>query len=210
MNKDQIKKYKKEFELLQKTYKKTSLKYKFVISIDIPKHKFNDKELSEFQFIYNNADFVMIYSYSNDMLMQLSSKKYCHMIINVFSQEVTKRFDFIHHFNSGINHIILAELNQRSISLGVDISCFSNTSSLRFAKYLSSCIQNSELSTKAKVPHICFSIIHSIQDVRSEKNFTLIQKALFNATPKQIQYQKSYLDNFFDEQDRIRSGKLVK
>lgn len=181
-----------------------------VCYIQIPIMEFSDKQISIIKLLKQDFDLVLCNSYSNTMLTQLISKKVCHIICNVFSQELVNRFDFIHHFNSGINHILSNEMAQKEMILGVELSIFQNISELKQAKYISSCIQNSKITTKSKVPHLLFKIIHSQVDLRDEIELIAIQKVLFNAQPFQVQNQKKYLEEFIQTQLKIKRGELIK
>ena len=180
-----------------------------ILQINIETQQFRDIEITTIRNIKQQCDLLMIYSYSNNMLEQIISKKVAHMIVNVFSQKLVNRYDFIHHFNSGINHVLCSEMSQNSMLLGVDISEFNTVSSLKQSKYFSSCIQNSKLATKAKVPQMVFKLINSKEDIRSSREIESIQKALFKAQPFQILQQKQCIEEFLKKQRKIKQGEYI-
>ena len=206
--KNEFKHIKEKYSEFEKEY---SITLRSVIQISIAGLKFSDKELSLFLTYYTTFDFVQIYSYSNTQIMQLVSKKCCAQIVNVFSCDSVKRYDFIHHFNSGMNHIIAQELSLKSISVGIDMQSFNSctASSMKLSKYFSSCIQNSMLCSKKKVPHMCFNVISQVEDIRRCDEYVRIQKSFFNATPFQINAQKSYLHMYFTMQHQKLKGEIV-
>lgn len=181
------------------------IKFYFIIQIQIEMFEFRDIQITQIKTLKHQCDMLMVHSYSNMMLEQIISKKAAHMIVNVFSQKIVNRYDFIHHFNSGINHVLCSDMSQNSMFLGVEISEFNTVSSLKQSKYFSSCIQNSKLATKAKVPHIVFKLINSREDIRSSREIESIQKSFFKAQPFQILQQKQFIENFLTRQRRIKN-----
>ncbi|MFP4402549.1 MAG: hypothetical protein ACLFPL_04955 [Candidatus Nanoarchaeia archaeon] len=194
----------------QESFKSNSIQFFLSIQFNVPVIEFKDSHISTLISLKQCCDFSIIYSYSNTMLTQLISKSCSHMIANVGSQEIVKRFDFIHHFNSGINHVLTNEMSEKDLILGVDIQLFNTTSSpITQSRYFSSCIQNSKLATKSNIPHLLFTIIRNREDVRNVDELVCIQKALFKAQPIQIQFQKSYLDKHFSKLFRIKKGEYI-
>lgn len=181
----------------------------FILNIQIEQTQFKDMQITQIRNFKAQCDLLMIYSFSNTMLEQIISKKAAHMIVNVFSQKLVNRYDFIHHFNSGINHVLCSEMSQNSMFLGVEISEFNIVSSLKQSKYFSSCIQNSKLATKAKIPHMVFKLINSREDIRSSREIESIQKAFFKAQPFQILRQKQFIEEFLKKQSRIKRGEYI-
>ncbi|MCH8520024.1 MAG: hypothetical protein LAT82_04695 [Nanoarchaeota archaeon] len=200
---------KNSFNTLTQKFKNTTFKPVNVCYIDIKEFEFKDKYISIISSLKQEVDYLICCSYSNTTLVQLTSKKCTHLICNVFNQDLVNRFDFIHHFNSGINHVLCNEIKEREAGLGVEMSIFHNISQFKQAKYFSSCIQNSKLATKSKIPHLLFKIIYSITDIRTQKELVLIQKALFKAQSFQIQNQLSFTEEFFEKQERIKRGDLI-
>lgn len=200
-----------ELELSCKREKKfiEEVEIYLLIQVDIESLQFRDKELLFIRKLKENCDMLSIRSYSNTMLEQIISKKVTHMIINVFSQKIVSRYDFIHHFNSGINHVLCNEMSNNSMFLGVELHEFSIISSLKQSKYFSSCIQNSQLATKSKVPHLVFKIIRRKEDIRSQRELMSFQKAFMRSQPYQIKQQINFLELFLSKQKRIKKGEYV-
>ncbi|MFT4244539.1 MAG: hypothetical protein ACMXYB_03745 [Candidatus Woesearchaeota archaeon] len=210
--KEQLKRtFKENKKLLHSSFSSTPLlEIINVVSIQIKEFEFKDKHISIINTLKQEVDILICNSYSNTMLIQLISKKSCHIVCNVFSQDLVNRFDFIHHFNSGINHVLSNEMGEKEMMLGVELSIFQNVSEFKQAKYFSSCIQNSKLATKSKIPHLLFKIIYSKTDFRTQRELVLIQKALFHAQPLQIQHQLTYLEQFLETRLKIKRGELIK
>ena len=206
-----IEKYK---EILEQSFKFHNLKYspfeiKSILYINCKQIKFSDKELSQIKQLSKKFNFSMIASYSNTMILQLTTHKHCNMIVNIYSQEIIKRFDFIHHFNSGLNQTIVQDCSKFSISVGLVLNELSELSKISFSKVFSSAIQNSKLCTKAKVPQLVLKMVKNEFDILNLKSFISIQKSLIKAQPFQIQQQNSYFTHFFEMQDKERKGEIL-
>lgn len=187
----------------------SSIDIYFILQINIETQQFRDVEITTIKNLKQQCDLLIIHSYSNVVLEQIISKKAAHMIVNVFSQKLVNRYDFIHHFNSGINHVLCTEMSQNSMFLGIELSEFNDISTLKQSKYFSSCIQNSKLATKAKISHIVFKFIKSREDIRSNKELESVQKVFFKAQPFQILQQKQFIEYFLKKQRKIKKGEYI-
>lgn len=113
------------------------------------------------------------------------------------------KFDFIHHFNSGLNHILCKFAKQKEIGLIFSLNFTNSNHKLPIAKEIGRINQNIAFARKYKIPiYINFSIQNKNQ-IKSQNEIQSISK-LFNISTEQTRDTIKILEN------KIRLNQLKK
>lgn len=102
------------------------------------------------------------------------------------------KFDFIHHFNSGLNHILCKFAQEKKIGLIYSLN-FMQKKGIIILKDIGRISQNTQFSNKYSIPIYANFIIEKEKDILSLNQLESIQKQL-KLTTKQIRNSQNILE----------------
>lgn len=88
----------------------------------------------------------------------------------LYGFEDVEKKDFMHHRNSGIDHILAAQMAQHGVSYGFSISCLIHATPEQRVVLLGRMRQNIFILKKAKVPMLLVTLTSDPMDMRNEKD----------------------------------------
>jgi RNase P/RNase MRP subunit p30 len=122
----------------------------------------------------------------------------------IYGLEESKRNDFIHHRNSGLNHILAKELSRKDIIIGFSFNSFLKEGS----KVLPRMKQNVRLCRKYKVNMVYASFAKDPYELRSEKDLESFAKKIGMNTIE-IKNKDNILKERIDLNKKKKEGKII-
>lgn len=137
-------------------------------------------------------DIVIGYGGLNKMNRYLLEQTKIDFLQDPHSTLYKNKIDFIHHFNSGLNHILCKFAKEKKKGLFISLNC-SNEKGKNFAKNFGRINQNLKLANKYAIPVFLSFIISSKYEIKNKKEHEALMK-LFNVSTTQIKENLSILE----------------
>lgn len=117
------------------------------------------------------------------------------------------KIDFIHHFNSGLNHILCKIAKQNDISLYFSLN-FSSGKKLNISKEIARINQNIKFAQKYSIPFYINFTISKDNQIKEDKEIEKIL-SIFDISSKSINNNKNVLSQIISKNYNKKSPKFI-
>lgn len=146
-------------------------------------------------------DIVLVQGTSNKANRYIVEQTNADFLLNPQSSDSVKRYDFIHHFNSGLNHILASLAKKKDIGIFISLNFLKWENPVRISKELGRINQNLILAQKYGLPIVADFLIEENFDIKTNTELKGIYHFfnISNYTRKRMLYQleESHCKNIF-------------
>ncbi len=114
------------------------------------------------------------------------------ILMDPHSSEVVKRYDYLHHFNSGLNHVLVDIAKKKGIAFFFSLNFIKSSNIVVIAKEIGRINQNIFLCRKRRVPFILDFIVGDKNDIYDSRELRAIY-SFFNISTTEMSNSLSYL-----------------
>jgi len=129
------------------------------------------------------------------------------LLLDPHTSEFEQKFDFIHHFNSGMNHILFNLMKEKEMCILISLTKYIGNKSL-FYKDIGRINQNLMLARKSKIKTIFANFYETDNKLRSQKEINQLLK-IFDISTKQIKESENFFNNHFNNKDKYQEIKVL-
>jgi len=200
-NKNQIK---QDLEKLRQLKDKLQPQYS---AIKITLEKIENSTVGTISFLKNYFNFTIGMGGLNKVNRFFLEQTQVDFLLDPQNVRFKSKIDFIHHLNSGINHILCMFAKEKQTNFLFSLN-FTSGRPINIAKEIGRINQNIKFANKFSIPtHISF-IINSPTQIKSKFELENIY-SLFDMSTKQKQDSLNLLENIIKRKANEKSGKVV-
>lgn len=129
------------------------------------------------------------------------------LLLDPHTSEFEQKFDFIHHFNSGMNHILFNLMKEKEIGVLINLTKYIGNKNL-FYKDIGRINQNLKLARKSKIKTIFANFYENNNKIRSKDEITQILK-IFDISLQQITESEHFFNNHFNNKNDLKKIKVL-
>jgi RNase P/RNase MRP subunit p30 len=118
------------------------------------------------------------------------------------------KFDFLHHFNSGLNHIVCKLAKSKNTNFMISLNFLNNYKSIIFQKEIARINQNLKFFKKYKLNCHLFYFIEKKEDIKTELKLKQILE-IFKISKIQIKVNQNILKNQINKKRFEKSSKFI-
>ena len=155
----------------------------------------------------NNFDLVLAKGYNNQTNRFIIEKTNVDFLVDPHILD-ENNFDFIHHFNSGLNHILAKLIKEKNINVITTLNFTKNYRSLIFKKSIGRINQNLTLFKKNKIENYFCYFCENFNDLKLEENKKDILN-LFKLDTSKIKNNEKRFREILDKSNFEKSDKFI-